>query len=83
MKDRQGQIVLVLRGGGGLGSYQAGVDEALHEAGIGPDWIFSIGAVKASLIAGNEPQHRLAQLRAAREPPVVADNRRRGAIHGF
>src|SRR5271170_4518607 len=29
-----GQIVLVLQGGGALGAYQAGVYQALHEAGI-------------------------------------------------
>src|SRR6478736_1548427 len=34
-----GQVVLVLQGGGALGSYQAGVYQALHEAGIEPDWI--------------------------------------------
>ena len=32
-------VVLVLQGGGALGSYQAGVYQALHEAGIEPDWI--------------------------------------------
>ena len=37
--DLPGQIVLVLQGGGALGSYQAGVYQALHEAGIEPDWI--------------------------------------------
>jgi NTE family protein len=59
-----GQIVLVLQGGGALGSYQAGVYQALHEAGIEPDWIIgtSIGAINASLIAGNEPRRRLERL---------------------
>src|SRR2546423_2949462 len=59
-----GQVVLVLQGGGALGSYQAGVYQALHEAGIEPDWIIgtSIGAINASLIAGNAPQHRLSRL---------------------
>ena len=59
-----GQVVLVLQGGGALGSYQAGVYQALHEAGIEPDWIIgtSIGAINASLIAGNEPQNRLSRL---------------------
>jgi NTE family protein len=63
-KDRPGQIVLVLQGGGALGSYQAGVYQALHEAGIEPDWIIgtSIGAINASLIAGNEPQARVSRL---------------------
>jgi NTE family protein len=60
-----GQIVLVLQGGGALGSYQAGVFQALHEAGIEPDWIIgtSIGAINASLIAGNAAENRLARLK--------------------
>ncbi|MGZ3312026.1 MAG: patatin-like phospholipase family protein [Xanthobacteraceae bacterium] len=60
-----GQVVLVLQGGGALGSYQAGVYQALHEAGIEPDWIIgtSIGAINAGLIAGNAPQDRLPRLR--------------------
>lgn len=64
-KGLPGQVVLVLQGGGALGSYQAGVYQALHEAGIEPDWIIgtSIGAINASLIAGNEPEHRVARLR--------------------
>jgi len=47
-----------------LGSYQAGVYQALHEAGIEPNWIVgtSIGAINASLIAGNTPQDRLPRL---------------------
>jgi NTE family protein len=59
-----GQFVLVLQGGGALGAYQAGVCQALHEAGIEPDWVIgtSIGAINASLIAGNKPEHRLAKL---------------------
>ena len=32
-----GRIVLVMQGGGALGSYQAGAYEALHEAGIEPE----------------------------------------------
>jgi NTE family protein len=64
-KPHPGQVVLVLQGGGALGSYQAGVYEALHEAGVEPDWIVgtSIGAINASLIAGNPVQNRLSQLR--------------------
>src|SRR5882757_426319 len=59
-----GQIVLVFQGGGALGAYQAGVYQALHEAGIEPDWIIgtSIGAINASLIAGNKPENRLDRL---------------------
>ena len=59
------QVVLVLQGGGALGAYQVGVYQALHEAGIEPDWIIgtSIGAINASLIAGNEPARRLDALR--------------------
>jgi NTE family protein len=60
-----GQVVLVLQGGGALGAYQVGVYEALHEAGIEPDWVIgtSIGAINAALIAGNAPVDRLAKLR--------------------
>src|SRR5262249_37101935 len=59
-----GQIVLVFQGGGALGAYQAGVYQALHEADIQPDWIIgtSIGAINASLIAGNAPENRLPRL---------------------
>ena len=58
------QVVLVLQGGGALGAYQAGVYEALHEAGIEPDWVIgtSIGAINAALIVGNRPQDRLERL---------------------
>jgi NTE family protein len=61
---RSSQIVLVLQGGGALGAYQAGVYQALHEGGIEPDWIVgtSIGAINASLVAGNEPENRLPRL---------------------
>src|SRR5947199_8114008 len=60
-----GQRVLVLQGGGALGAYQAGVFQALDEAGIAPDWVIgtSIGAINASLIAGAKPGDRLAVLR--------------------
>jgi NTE family protein len=59
------QIVLVLQGGGALGSYQAGAYQALQESGIEPDWVIgtSIGAINASLIAGNAPADRLPRLR--------------------
>ena len=58
------QVVLVFQGGGALGAYQGGVYQALHEAGLEPDWIIgtSIGAINAGLIAGNEPDNRLPRL---------------------
>ncbi len=61
-----GQVVLVLQGGGALGAYQVGVYQAMHEAGIEPDWVIgaSIGAINASLIAGNLPEQRLERLHA-------------------
>ena len=64
-RDLPGRIVLVLQGGGALGSYQAGVYQALHDAGIEPDWIIgtSIGAINAGLIAGNPLPDRLSKLR--------------------
>jgi NTE family protein len=57
--------VLVLQGGGALGSYQAGVFEALAAGGIEPQWVagISIGAVNAALIAGNPPEKRVERLR--------------------
>lgn len=63
--SQRGQIVLVFQGGGALGAYQAGVYEALHEAGIEPDWVVgtSIGAINAALIAGSPPADRLDRLR--------------------
>jgi NTE family protein len=59
-----GQVVLVLQGGGALGAYQVGVYEAMHEAGIEPDWVIgtSIGAINAALIAGNPPERRIERL---------------------
>ena len=64
-KQKDRQIVLVLQGGGALGAYQAGVYHALHEHGIEPDWIVgtSIGAINASLIAGNPHANRLEALK--------------------
>jgi NTE family protein len=60
-----GQVVLVLQGGGALGAYQGGIYEALHEAGIEPNWVIgtSIGAINAGIIAGNPPEKRLDHLR--------------------
>jgi NTE family protein len=60
-----GQVVLVLQGGGALGAYQVGVYEAMHAAGIEPDWIIgtSIGAINAAIIAGNKREDRVARLR--------------------
>lgn len=60
-----GQVSLVLQGGGALGAYQAGVFQALQEGGIEPDWIIgiSIGAINASIIAGNRPENRVPRLR--------------------
>ena len=73
--------VLVLQGGGALGSYQAGVYEALHEAGAQPDWLagISIGAINCAIIAGNPPETRVARLRefwtlvsSGWEPPIAS-----------
>src|SRR5271154_1650083 len=59
------QIALLLQGGGALGSYQAGVYQALAEADLQPDWVagISIGAVNAAIIAGNPPDRRVDRLR--------------------
>jgi NTE family protein len=57
--------VLVLQGGGALGSYQAGAYQALCRFGFEPDWIagISIGAVNAAIIAGNAPEKRVPRLK--------------------
>ena len=62
--ERCGRVALVLQGGGALGAYQAGVFQAMHEAGLEPDWVsgVSIGAVNAAIIAGNKPEKRLERL---------------------
>ena len=58
-------VALLLQGGGALGAYQAGVYEALAEAGIHPNWVagISIGAINAALIVGNPPNKRVERLR--------------------
>src|SRR4029077_13869572 len=60
------KIGLVLQGGGALGSYQAGVYEALASSEYLPDWVagISIGAINAAIIAGNAPENRLKRLRS-------------------
>ncbi len=62
---RQARKAIVLQGGGALGAYQAGVYEALSEAGQQPHWVagVSIGAVNAAMIAGNPPERRVERLR--------------------
>jgi NTE family protein len=57
-------ISLVLQGGGALGAYQAGVYQALNEAGLEPDWVagVSIGAINSALIAGNPRERRVERL---------------------
>src|SRR4029450_5675648 len=59
------QRVLVLQGGGALGSYQAGAFQALCRAGFEPEWIagISIGAINAAIIAGNHPEKRVERLK--------------------
>jgi hypothetical protein len=54
------KIGLVLQGGGALGSYQAGVYEALASSEYLPDWVagISIGAINAAIIVGNRPDRQ-------------------------
>lgn len=75
-QHRFDRVALLLQGGGALGSYQAGVYQALDEAKIEPDWVagISIGAINSALIAGNAPEDRVASLRefweAVSKPPL-------------
>jgi NTE family protein len=74
------RVALVLQGGGALGAYQAGVYEAIHEAGIDVHWICgtSIGGINGALIAGNPPERRVERLRdfweTVTKPPVRLPN---------
>ena len=57
--------VLVLQGGGALGSYQAGAYQALCHNDFEPEWIagISIGAINAAIIAGNPREKRVERLK--------------------
>ena len=59
------QPVLVLQGGGALGSYQAGAYQALCHFDFEPEWVagISIGAINAAIIAGNEREKRIPRLK--------------------
>src|ERR1700761_4924933 len=59
------QRVLVLQGGGALGSYQGGAYQALCHFDFDPEWVAgtSIGAINAAIIAGNEPSKRVGRLK--------------------
>jgi NTE family protein len=64
LSARFDRVVLLLQGGGALGAYQAGVYEALAEANLHPDWVagISIGAINATIVAGNPPNLRVQKL---------------------
>src|SRR5882757_2183825 len=57
--------VLVLQGGGALGSYQAGAYQALCHQDFEPEWVagISIGAINAAIIVSNAPEKRVARLK--------------------
>ena len=57
--------VLVLQGGGALGSYQAGAYQALCHQDFVPEWVagISIGAINAAIIVGNAPEKRVEKLK--------------------
>ncbi|TKD51141.1 patatin-like phospholipase family protein [Sphingomonas baiyangensis] len=84
-------VALVLQGGGALGSYQAGVIEALAEADVAIDWVagISIGAINAAIFAGNPPERRIERLRAFWDTvtaglpsfPIYDDPRIREFVH--
>jgi NTE family protein len=61
----QARRVLVLQGGGALGSYQAGAYQALCRQDFEPEWVagISIGAINAAIIAGNPRDKRVERLK--------------------
>ncbi len=74
--------VLVLQGGGALGSYQAGAFATMAEAGYRPNYVagISIGAINSALIAGNRPAHRVERLRAFWDQVTSGENLSNGFI---
>jgi NTE family protein len=81
------KVGLVLQGGGALGSYQAGVYEALASSGYMPDWVagISIGAINAAIIAGNARKDRVQRLRSFWEEitaPTMSWPHTTGALAG-
>jgi NTE family protein len=85
------QRVLVLQGGGALGSYQAGAYQALCDHDFEPEWVAgtSIGAVNAAIIAGNPRETRVERLKEFWEmvssplswSPVVKGDRARSLFN--
>lgn len=59
------RFAYVFQGGGALGAYQVGIFQALQEHGCEPNWVIgtSIGAINASIIAGNKPKDRISKLK--------------------
>jgi NTE family protein len=92
------KVALVLQGGGALGSYQAGVYEALATSQYLPDWVagISVGAINAAIIAGNAPEKRVERLQAfwegitapsslwpAMSRTMTGDHRRTGSLNAL
>src|ERR1700755_2139812 len=85
------QRVLVLQGGGALGSYKAGAYQALCHSGFEPEWVagISIGAINAAIIVGNPPEQRVPRLKEFWETvsspvswsPVVKGDRARSLFN--
>jgi len=83
--------VLVLQGGGALGSYQAGAYQALCHQNFAPEWVagISIGAINAAIIVGNAPEKRVERLKEFWETvsspvswsPVVKGDRARSLFN--
>src|SRR5258708_21932879 len=83
--------VLVLQGGGALGSYQAGAYQALCHQSFEPEWVagISIGAINAAIIVGNAPEKRVERLKEFWETvsspvswsPVVKGDRARSLFN--
>src|SRR5437764_13621623 len=63
-KPKETTVVLVLQGGGALGAYHVGANQAMHEAGFAPDWVAgtSIGAITSAVLVGNPVEQRLRRL---------------------
>lgn len=58
-------VAIAYQGGGSLGAYHIGALEAMQQEGYTPDIVagISIGAFTAAIVAGNEPDKRVAKLK--------------------
>jgi hypothetical protein len=76
-------VALVLQGGGALGAYQAGVFEALAEAGIQPNWIAGTRVNSPRHCERKRSNPEATKRRAGLRLPSLFELRRTRSSQGF